>query len=524
MKAIRSMGGFSGERSHLLFRLCENSDFERVKSLCESGTSVRQRNANGKTCLMIPDFFTSWNSERSLPIFKYLIQKGLSVEEKTVTGHTALHFAVENRNVHLVKLLTAEGARNCPDENGETPLMKAALLSSDYGSILQTESAPEIFNHLMNYVRDEKEKNEAKLIRAAVTYLEMPDVMSLDGFKSELTAANKSKQKISAKKRVKTNPAYDSLREAHSLKDFETAKNLKRFATMQCFIVLERILNERSPGLRNTLLRYVELSNITVFSGYAALIRHTISLYQRYGDPLSDSLFAMIEKVYQWVTGWEFHCPAVDEKDPPPQVVEMAEYLFDQICCALEEAQKEGFTSCSRNSECIRFVLLAVNLFLKVDHFGIKITDNDGLKRLGFDETRFAKVVTLLHVPLFHLNPIFDYPYLIPFFVRAGANINEKEENGNTALSEHFFKSQNRRQFHRDLQRELKIKQLDIFGKLVRLKDICAGVVEKNYSPEYLAEVLTQNLQEYLSIHNDNYSDYRSPSSSSEFSSLTFLL
>ncbi|CAD6189476.1 unnamed protein product [Caenorhabditis auriculariae] len=417
-----------------LFIECERGDLQKVKELCENGANVNQRNDEGLTCLMVPDF-SFWRSKEAEAIFRYLVQQGLSVDAVTSNGRSALHFAVEEVNYYLVKLLISEGAKNFRDENGETPLFKAALRAP------RCDVSNDIYHLLMNYVEDKKVKQDAVLLRAAVNYIRDPGNQSLNEFAMTLVAAHSSEQGSDDEEEVELNPAYDFLREARSSDEFDAARDLERFTSLQCFIVMERILTQRHPDIPGMLHGYFSYGACRNFHDprNVALLRHVVFLDQKYAEPFSDTLFYVLRDVFEHVITWKNRFSSEGYEEIPPEVVELTKFLFDQTCCALEKAHREVMKNGARSWKCVRFVRLPVALFASIRHFGCEIDDKEKMKVVGFDVLRFVKASKLLHVPLFHLETFSRLPFLVPFFVQAGANINEKKVDGRTALAGHLY-------------------------------------------------------------------------------------
>lgn len=102
---------------------------EITKLLLDNGANANiQDKRNGFS----PLHLTSMKPNiKSLDVARILIDHGVLINNKSLGGETALHFAVGNENLALVKLLLENGANvNSKDNNGDTPLHKAVLVAN----------------------------------------------------------------------------------------------------------------------------------------------------------------------------------------------------------------------------------------------------------------------------------------------------------------------------------------------------------------------------------------------------------
>ena len=81
---------------------CYYNHIEMVKYLVEAGANINLPNVHGGTCLM--------NSVHSAELCEFLIEKGANINSQTNNGYTALHFAVIEDQLDIVKLLIKSGA------------------------------------------------------------------------------------------------------------------------------------------------------------------------------------------------------------------------------------------------------------------------------------------------------------------------------------------------------------------------------------------------------------------------------
>lgn len=91
-----------------LFFACIKSNIEAVKMLIKAGADVNLQNKLGNSPIMICD-----NCE----IAKILIEAGADINIKNNDNYNALSFALEFKNLELIKLLIANGLTDCKKIN-----------------------------------------------------------------------------------------------------------------------------------------------------------------------------------------------------------------------------------------------------------------------------------------------------------------------------------------------------------------------------------------------------------------------
>ncbi len=78
------------------------NDLTRIKRLIQAGADVNELDAYGFTPLIEAAIV---NRPESVEIAKLLLSHGADIQGVSITGHTALHWAAENNNLALCKLL-----------------------------------------------------------------------------------------------------------------------------------------------------------------------------------------------------------------------------------------------------------------------------------------------------------------------------------------------------------------------------------------------------------------------------------
>ncbi|CAD6189468.1 unnamed protein product [Caenorhabditis auriculariae] len=504
-----------------LFLALEFCNLELAKYLCEHGASVQDRNSEGMTCLMMSDCY---KSPKSRELFNFFVEQGLSVDAVTIREKTAVQIAVHQANPFLVKLLTAEGAKLTCCENGDPLLFRVAPVFEN--------PETEIFDHLFEYVKDETQKKDAMLLRAATRILRQYDEFAREELEYAFEYAYGQDRDYNLEKEdVVPNPAYDSLREARSYREFQAAEDKKRFTILQCFIIRERILGQNHPHVRHELFEYIQNESYeTALDIQDNPIRcYMLSLYKRYERPSSGVyaqqvgyLIALLRERILFLDG---------ERRAAANLVF---FVFDQICQMLIESERP-FKEVYPAKWSMNLCEAAARLISMVRNFGYS-DDTELIIRFSVVIRRFAKIVTLRRVPLFHFEVFYMKPRLISVFVDAGANINELDAEGSTALAKYldekdkktllrnasdkhfnrvvkaylrdgarmFVCTKNNGNIFGDLQCVSNLSKLHL-GKFITLKDMAAAAVEANFSGNYLKKVLPQSLCEYIGLRGKDF-------------------
>ncbi|CAD6189458.1 unnamed protein product [Caenorhabditis auriculariae] len=505
-----------------IFICCKYSNVEIAAYLCEHGASVLDRNDDGLTCLMLSRFF---RVERSRDFFKFLIDQGLSVDATTPNGRTALHYAVENDNVFLMKLLLAQGAKLIPDGKGQTPLSTAALTNSPNN---------DMFLYLYDYATDERLKKDALLLKASSSLLKRQEDVSYLLFRKALEMNDGIEEEI---EQVEPNPAYDSLREARSLEEVEAAEDRSRFIGIQCLIMRERILGQSHPEVLRGLVKIVcDLNHTKYDPRNYDLCCYTLDLAERYGDLSSGVLVDTIDALCPAISHTILDSLFKNEETSFESCMKLICYMFDKLCLSLEKAHEKKVKAKSERLQ--SYSNVAVKIFSMVQTFcTMKGSEKERKEFPEFNLRRFVKIATMLHISVFDAPMFEEQRNLIPIFVNVGANINETNKYGQTVLmkvTESYFdydddlnekawpllKSlisngsrifvrdrRNGRVFEalQDFQSSGEVDDLIALGGFITLKDMCAEVVETKFIPAFLNQILPRDLREFTILGDKNF-------------------
>merc|ERR1719225_2367207 len=117
-----------------------------VKTLLQSGSDIqldKKDNTNGRSALHVAVY------DGNLEIVKVLVQKGANINAKDDDGFSPLHIAVYIENLKILKILIQSGAQlNAKDKKNKTPL--------DYARMWNIY---DILKYLNNLTKAENEAN-----------------------------------------------------------------------------------------------------------------------------------------------------------------------------------------------------------------------------------------------------------------------------------------------------------------------------------------------------------------------------
>ncbi|CAD6189462.1 unnamed protein product [Caenorhabditis auriculariae] len=506
--------GFKAEPP--LFTALRFANFGLVKYLCDQGACVQDRDENGKTLFMKPDFF---KSKDSTDIFEYLLAQGLSIDAVDRGGLTALHFAVIEKDLHLVKLLTRAGANLIPDPRVLHPIFVAALQRTN----------SEVFEHLVEFVKERRWKKDGLLLRATTELLKRHKELSL-----ELVECLRKPLEMTTEEEMEDYEyryyEYDELCEATSISEFEEADDLERFTVMQCFIMRERILGRDHPEVRNALFSFIPRFPLGYDPRNSDLLLHIAFLFLSNLGLSGHSLCAL-----QCIT---FHALRYLREHGNEEAYDQCMYFGEDLLEEVYLALKSELILRTRSHELKQVGEILMTLFTMIG--GIPRSNEDQTER-GFSIPSLRpilRIAAIHQIPLFHSGTFFRNPNWISIFVQAGANINEKDSDGRTALAASFqyflgsakeinekfrhekfpivreFVTNGSRLFQRDAEGNRIFASLVkaqgwpnfedpmVLGKFITLKDMSAEIVEATYPAHFLRKNLPLDLSEYLSLVN----------------------
>lgn len=170
-----------------LFNSTSSSDqyMDIIKLLVENGADILKPNFNGGTCLI--------NSLHNYELTQYILDQGADVNSSDHQSKTALHYAIQDGRLDVVKLLLSHGA---------DPLLKANFCD-DALQLSCLGGHWDIFAHLISTKKYSKQRlvNAYKLLGSSILELhgDIPQVSklwkkSLEIVKENIDGPNKSSQ------------------------------------------------------------------------------------------------------------------------------------------------------------------------------------------------------------------------------------------------------------------------------------------------------------------------------------------
>ncbi|CAD6189456.1 unnamed protein product [Caenorhabditis auriculariae] len=485
----------------LLFRAVSKKNFRQVVRIIERGQAQAQhRNQDGKTVIMVPNYFEESNSKR---IFNYLVDHGLSVNSVTKSGKTAMHFAVEAKNFYLVKLLIKRHAELRKDKDGNHPLFMAALETKE----------SKIFERLLNYVGDPKMESDALLLRDCNNFLLISDKKSVEAFNI-------------AKNRMLSTIGDVTERRQDSGDDVKVLGSL-RSDYLKIFEINKNLLGRNNLAYRRAMYIYMTRIGLTqkIYEREQEIIHEMIFLYLEHEPMMVERTIGNFLECFQRI----LYTGKQDEEDPEEteqSKIALAAHIFELISDILEAAPYQKLKAPNFRKWCTILAYFAIGLYCRIDSLdGTLLKSKEQRKYSKLDLNRFVRNATALEIPLVHSLDFVSKFKLIRHFVKAGANINGKDLNGETALAALFVSNSAQRHnlFHfsyrlsegywplvtelirlgartfvykngftvrKWLKRQKGYDPCNSLDEEITLKDLAAQVVEAHYSLDYLKKKL----------------------------------
>ena len=94
--------------STLLHYACQNSNLKLIEYLLKNGAHIESKNRYF-THYPIFEAITSTNTSNPIEMIKLLISYNVTIDKTDAFGNTLLHYAVELKNIPLIKLLKKHG-------------------------------------------------------------------------------------------------------------------------------------------------------------------------------------------------------------------------------------------------------------------------------------------------------------------------------------------------------------------------------------------------------------------------------
>ena len=309
---------------------------EILSSLIRNGADINARvNEMNQTLLMLATFQGSGDirSEK----FKLLIENGANLDLQDKSGNTALHYAVNSRDMSVI--LVYAGASQLCNSQGLTPLL-AASKNGDSSIV-----AYFLRNHRPEITK-EKKIDALELVGASVCLtLRQPSSFKLGlmYIKRGMTERFADPSQPLLKQQMEPVEAYQNRKECQTLEELAQIEGDENAIIMENLVIRERILGINNKGcllkpIRNVSLDYFRRNN---FSTYLSLRLHAIKIAQSCHEEASYeniifnilqvwSTFAkedlLVEKMDQVILAWS--CELEMQRKMSPKKREVSEWFL----------------------------------------------------------------------------------------------------------------------------------------------------------------------------------------------------
>ena len=202
---------------------CLMSHYDVVRYLISVGADILKPNDNGGTCLI--------NAVHDIRLCRLLLDNGAKVNSVDVENRTALHYAVDLKEIGTVRLLCENGADLAvKDDRGDDALRFACA----NGSV-------DIFKYLYNLIKlspDEK-ANALELLGASCLEIDDDPFLTITFWKQALSV--RSSANI-VKKHLDSSQNLNFVTEYENIHELELHENDLDYLFMQSLLITTRIL------------------------------------------------------------------------------------------------------------------------------------------------------------------------------------------------------------------------------------------------------------------------------------------
>jgi ankyrin repeat protein len=154
--ANMNLGNFHGDTP--LSLSVKQGNLSLMNLLIEKGADIQHVNELGSTLLMEMCRGSISNRKDQNKMISIFIQSGIQINAKNIYGNSALSYALNTKNNHLIKtLLKLGGDVNISDSNGNTLIHKTVLLA--LFERLKNKDLDEIMDILLGYGANPNLKN-----------------------------------------------------------------------------------------------------------------------------------------------------------------------------------------------------------------------------------------------------------------------------------------------------------------------------------------------------------------------------
>ncbi|XP_046403614.1 protein fem-1 homolog B isoform X2 [Ischnura elegans] len=425
---------------------CFDGRLEIVQYLVEKSADIHLANRYNNTCLMISAY------KGHLKVVKYLLSVGVDPDERAHCGATALHFAAECGEDHVVRALVEDGGAQLGAKNGigMTPLMVAAertrasvveyLLTRKEVSREERIDAMELLG--ASYAND-KDNYCPEL---AFHYLRCT---------MELRFPSTGESPIPKPQCVPI-PAYENRIECQNMEELDAIRFDHNALHMESLCIRERILGQANPEVTtHVVFRGAVFADTARFDRCIDLWMHALHLRQMNDVPIVKDLLRFAQVFSQMI-----------HLELPPSLP----YVEEVLRSAIEELKKNKanllcpgpksdpeliLDDLESNLVTVLYILLIITKLIREYNGGNAVSpvqSHDDIEfrvyRLVFQlnklQLKMGDGKTLLHMAVdpdvlvddFHTNDICRFPSseVAMLLIRCGADINAMDRERNTPL------------------------------------------------------------------------------------------
>ncbi|RLU16996.1 hypothetical protein DMN91_011065 [Ooceraea biroi] len=422
---------------------CFDGHYDIVKFLVNNGADIEMANRHGHTCLMIACY------RGHIKIAKFLLSLNADANRKSVKGNTALHDCAESGSLEILKVLVEHGAKMDVDSYGMTPLLAAAVTGHTH-IVEYLISIPDLF--------DRKAHIDALELLGA-TYVDKKRDMigALQFWKRAMNERYRGDRPVISKPEFSpVVAAYDFAREVSEPEALDDLLADPDEMRMQALVIRERILGPAHPDT-SYYIRYrgAVYADAGKFSRCIELWNYALDMQQDMLDPLNpmtqSSLFSFTE-LFSFMMGEEGRQTVRGRRVPPVErrdLMRVFQKAVKEVKKGKQMVDKLGDQVCERDLTFLNRVLV-ITLHLAClltretgednieEHFALhkELYDLIQINARGRQGRDALQLVHSEDGALVGRYPTCKFPssYLTKALLRVGANVNAKDNDGNTAL------------------------------------------------------------------------------------------
>lgn len=418
---------------------CFDGYFDIVRFLVNHGADIELANSHGHTSLMIVCY------KGHIAIAKFLLGLKADVNRKSARGNTALHDCAESGSLEVVKLLIEHGARMDVDSYGMTPLHAAAVTGQ--------RKIVQFFINMSPRLVSRKECIDALELLGA-TYVDKKRDMrrALELWRRAMEERYLSDGPVIPK--PPPSPAvaaYNFAREVDNLNALDDLMTDPDEMRMQALVIRERILGPAHPDtnyyIRFRGANYADGGN---FDRCFELWNYALDMQQSILeplDPMTQSSFFSFTELFSFMIRGQTNTG----RRVPPVPREYVLRVFNKAVLEVKLGKQmlDKVPACQRNLTFLNRVLVST---LHLAYFLTRDLPEEGtdeyialhkaiyqLVRINAKGRHGRDILQLIHsgkCTLVSKYSAFDFPspHLVSALIKVGADVNARDDDGNTAL------------------------------------------------------------------------------------------